>query len=335
MRERALLKFSTFYPFSNFLRITHQFLDDKVIVKQKSLTTEYDFEVNYKDIVKIVYRNHADSDKSSFALSVIGIVGILAIFFSSLLHENVTVLRTMQILFLAGIALFVWGFIKAKYCYFVDTNNMFVPAIRINSVNEESLHNAVKSVKQKSKDIVEASPKNPFPETNPVFEFIEYDVPDFLNKSTTRFYENELIDSEKSFTDEVVTRVRYKDLNSQITRGRHGNSNWISIGCNLGYVAFFVLSSMFLFGLPVTGMGIRISLIFLALALIAFLLKFVKEEYVYLQDKRNRTVYWMKISRANREKVDEIIQFLQKKISENSASLYEKRSAEQEETPIH
>jgi len=45
-----MLRIVSFNPMSNFSRATYDFLDEKIIVRVKSLTAEYDDEVKYEDL---------------------------------------------------------------------------------------------------------------------------------------------------------------------------------------------------------------------------------------------------------------------------------------------
>jgi len=48
---------------------------------------------------------------------------------------------------------------------------------------------------------------------------------------------------------------------------------------------------------------------------ISFLLGYVKRPIVGFYDKEDRIAYWMWINQSNKEKIEEIIQFIQSRIS--------------------
>lgn len=324
-----MIKIESFYLFPNFWRETQEFYDDKVVVNRKSLKTDYEFETKYSEIKGIQHWKNANTSQAFFGLFVAIILGFvftaLRIFFSGLLEISI-ILRTGQAIFFIGVILYLSGLIKSNDCYFRDKNNDFITSIKINSKNKEDANKAIDLVKQKSPYIDETNPDDPFPKLDPLFEFIDYDIPDFLNKSTTRFYETELIDNEKGLTEEVVTRVKYSELNKKIIRAKRGNDNWNSIGRFLGYSGLMISASSWVFRFPkvINAIAEDIFWVLLTTALISFLLMYIKEEIIYFYNNANRVVYWMKVTRTNKEKVEQILQFIQSKIStdpESTASI--------------
>ena len=59
-----MIKISSLYPFSNFLRVTQEFHDDKANVKMKSLTLEREFDFSYGEINEISYENQANGNQT-------------------------------------------------------------------------------------------------------------------------------------------------------------------------------------------------------------------------------------------------------------------------------
>jgi hypothetical protein len=314
-----MIKISSFYLFSNFLRITQEFFDDKIVIKQKSLTADHNYEVLYEQIAKIKFRKYSHGDQMNLGLSLVIIPSLIFLFFIPNLSSNVIAQRVGQVTLIIGAILYLTGFAKYKHCFFFDKNNNLLNAININTSNQERAKIAIELVKQKSKIIEEANPEIPFPESEPIHEFVDYDISDSLYKSTTRFYKTELIDHEKSLTDEAVTCIKYNELNGKITHGKSGNSNWTPFGCNLMYLGLVILSFPKIFNLPTTKFELILAITFGILSIIAFLLRFVKGDIVYFENQENRIVYSMRITKRNKEQVDQILQFIEQKTNKKKS----------------
>jgi hypothetical protein len=257
----------------------------------------------------------------NFGFLTVSIVILLFLFFVPRLAENPVILRLGQILFVLGIIILVLGFRKRKHVGFSDRNRNFITETKITSGNEEQIRKVIELIKSNSKLAHEADPQKPFPDSKPQFELVEYNVPDFMNKSTTRFFEKEFIDSEKSLADEVAFRFRYDELSQQTTRAWVGNSSWTSLGCNLAYISIAIFAFPRIFQVQTSRAAIYTACFFFVLAVIAFLMRFVKEEIICFRNQENRIIHCLKVTRSNKDKVDEILRFLQARRADNSADL--------------
>jgi len=80
-----MIKFTSFYLFSNFTRVTQEFYEDKAIVKTQSLTYEREFEFNFKDVGEISDGFFAPPSQNTFSFWLIILTSFtLSIFFKSI-----------------------------------------------------------------------------------------------------------------------------------------------------------------------------------------------------------------------------------------------------------
>lgn len=308
-----MIKITSFHPFSNFLRRTQEFQENKASVQIKSFTFEREFEFEYKDVAEISCEDSASEDQVNFGFNLLVIGEAFLVLFYILDIDSVLLQFAQAIYVLAAVLLFT-GFIKNRYYYFSDRNEKHITSIKMTRKNRSLIKNAIQLIKSKSESIREFTPEKPFPEIKPIFEIMEYDTPNYFKKSIERLYENELIGYEKNMVSESVYSVKYCLLNREVYRGKRGNNSWdivvwatlilSSIIVDIYIMSDFFSKTTLFFTLAVLGILLAIS----------FLLQFVKYEVVGLYDKSKDIAYWTWVNNSNREKVEEIIEFIQSKI---------------------
>jgi hypothetical protein len=309
-----MIKIPSFYPLSNFLRVTHEFHEDKATVTMKSLTYEHAFEFIYTDVVEISYEKHASGIQQFLGIGLSAVAVLILAFFSTGFFTDPVLLLGTQTFFIFSILLFSTGLIKnRKYCFCGEKEE--ITSIKMSFWNDKAIKSAVEMVKKKSKHVKEIDPENPFPKEKPRFELVEYDISDYWSKNTDKFFEEELIGHYKNAVTESVYRVKYNQLNGKIYHGKAGNDNW----SNVFWITLFV-DSVFtgfylIFDTLPKGTYQYFSVISIVVLVSSFLLKYVKKEMLGLYDKNNRIVFWTWITKSNREKVNKIIEFVQSKIT--------------------
>ncbi len=307
-----MIKLTSFYPFSNFLRVTQEFHEDKVVVREKSLTYEREFEFNYVEIGEISDAYYASFYQNKFSFWLLCSIAIALTVFHNLIHTNLVLLRTIQILYASALLLYGVSYIKSWYITFSDKNGKFLTQIKQTRQNQDLISKAIETIKSKSKDVQEISITDPFPEVKPSFEHIDYK---YLNTTKTieRFYKNEIVGFKKTLWGDNVYSIKYSRLSGKVYREKAGNDVWgitltmltliasIMIGLILG---FDVHPSKFIY---YTFIGLAI------LVAISFMLIFVKHETVGLYDVNGNVIYSIRKNRSNKEKIEEIIKFVQSK----------------------
>jgi len=74
---------------------------------------------------------------------------------------------------------------------------------------------AIKLIKQKTEITNETYFDTSFSSDHPVFQFSEFEVADFLNKSKVSVYDDKIINVEKSLAEELTTVVRFDELSGK------------------------------------------------------------------------------------------------------------------------
>lgn len=308
-----MIKLTSFYPFQSWLRVTQEFHDDKIVIKKKSLSAEVELDADYDQIAEIRFFSQANGDFSFTGFMLIGLLSIFSVFFYKVLHENLVFLTIVR--FLSPIAVFSYfvGFItRSLYCQILDHQGNFITSIKMDRANADDVYAAIELIKQKSnRTIEELDISEPFPETKPIHELIEYDIPDFISKSTIRLYETELIDYEKSLVTETVIKVEYSDVH-QFAHGKLGNNQWGTISLHLLMIASGFAASRDIYAFPqALNQIIRQSTVPLFLAFsLPMLLMFVKEDVIYLLNDKGHILNYVKFNKSNKKKVKQILEFI-------------------------
>jgi hypothetical protein len=315
-----MIKITSFYPFRNFLRITQEFYEDKAVVKIRSLTVEREFEFKYSDVSAISSENIASSDQMIFGFRLLALVSFVLVFFGEPLATNLILLRIVKISYVIAVMLFMTGFIKNNILFFFDNDRKGVTYAKATQKNRGSISKIIESIKGKAGIAEEFLFKKPFPERHSAIELVQYDIPKYFSKTTTRFYDDELIELNNSFVEDSVSKIKYNQLSGEIYRGKESNDGWDS--------AFWVtlVFSGIIGGFYVAFGGISGKVILwilgaLAVLLIIFIiLRFTKQEIVGFYDRNNRVVYWTWVNKSNKDKIEEIIEFVKSRIPADTAA---------------
>ncbi len=150
-----------------------------------------------------------------------------------------------------------------------------------------------------------------------MFEIIEFDFPDFLNKSTTRFYDDKIIETHKSLVEESVIVTNYNELNGKTKKAKIGNDNW---GYVFSYWLVFVCITGLLipifFSKQISGNSLFLKLFFVGLTLLIpiYFLRFIKNEFLIFNDKNDDGDLGIGINNKNREKLTQITEFVRSRV---------------------
>lgn len=312
-----MLQIKSLYPMSNYSRVTHEFLDDKITVKVKSFVTEYENEVKYDDIKHIQLVRTADLRWLWFGLFIILIPGFVSWIFSLLCWntmDNPLFPLIGKLIIIAGIALCVPAFRKNNVYFFMDKARNNVVSIKIDRKNKSDMNQAVELVRQKSKIISETDPETPFP-ASPLFEYQHYDITNILNKSVAMFYENDFIFKDKNLAEDVVSKVNYDELSGKVIRLKSTENGWTSLALGIAFIfssLYWAIEYLF----PQTWQYLPSSLILkfvLGLVGFFFLLSFFKREVILFYNTSDKIVYWTKPNRKNPKSLENIIEYIKSK----------------------
>jgi hypothetical protein len=287
-----MIKLTSFYPFPSWLRVTQEFGNDKIIVKQKSLTAEVEFDVKYDQISSINYIARSNASHTTAALMIVGALSAaISVYFYEPLHNSPILLIVMQVLFPLIILFALLGFRKSMYCYLADKTGGALMTIKMDYGNITNINSAIEFIKQKNLNVEELDTDEPFPDSKATYELIEYNFPDFVSKSTIRFYETELIDYESSLVEESIRKVKYESIH-QIIHAKKGNDSWGIISSYFFVLTFVISGTRLLYSFPKVIEQIMYSSFWplLILSLLLFLLSYLKKEFVFLVDSENNTL---------------------------------------------
>jgi hypothetical protein len=312
-----MLQIKSLNPMSNYARVTHEFLDDKIIVKVKSLTTEYEKEVKYEDIKHIQLVRTTDLRWLTLGLFVILLPGFLSWIFS-LIHWNFSVNPPFpligRLIIIAGIALCIPAFQKFQAYFFMDRARNNVVSIKMDIRNKATLEQAVELVRQKSTILSETNPQTPFPDS-PLFSYSHNDLTDILNKTVAMFYENYFMVKDSSFAEKSVTVINYDEVSGKVVRLKTMNNGWLSWAASLFMVfaaAFWGVEYLFPQLWQVVSVGLVAKVAFGLIGFL-FLLSLFKIEVIMFYNKDDTVVYWAKPDRNKPELLENIIKYIKSK----------------------
>lgn len=309
-----MIKLTSFYPFSNFMRITQEFHEDKAVVKWSSLKAEREYTFNYNKITRISYSKEASESQMFFGLSLALLSIIVVVLFSSQIHANPLALRSVRVLFLLTVSIFVTGLIHHKYYYFYDKDGNHITFIKATRNNHGSIEKAINLTKSASPKIKETTPLKPFLDINPIFEMTYYDTPYYLNIITVKFSEDMLIAHHKSVIGESAQIVEYNSLSGEVMRGKESNSSWATAYYFILVLSTFTAGLYSLFDILPRQFFLYTEYILGILLVIFILLRYIKKEVIGLYDKNENIVYWTWVNKSNKEKIEEIIRYVQSRI---------------------
>lgn len=313
-----MIKISSFYPFQNLLRVTHEFYDDKVCVKTKSLNSEQEFDFDYRDVAEISDSFHSNGHQTDFGFWLLLVSAFLIALFCRPIYANPILLLLGQALYLSGIFLYFAGFKKSWWFYFSDSNANTISFIKQTQKNRIQVFQALDLIKGKSHDVVEISSIDPFPENKELFEHNYYHYSYFL-KSTDKFYEDEIIGYQKGFFEESVYRISYSRLTGKVHRAKRRVEIWGWALTFATLVSGIIVGFYFAFGIKL-GMTISPNHLYPIYALYGIFLAslpfgLIKREVIGLYDKSGKVAYWTFVGKSEREKVEKIIEFIQSRVS--------------------
>jgi hypothetical protein len=316
--ETHMIKISSFYPFAGLLSVTQEFHEEKAFVKMKSLTYEHDSEFDYKDVGGISDGFYANSSQCNFGFWLLLVMGFILSVFCNSLYANPILLRIGQILYVCGLLLYITGFKKSWWIYISDRHDNTLTYVKLTRKNHDLMLQVIETIKNGSGNMQEITAADPFPAKTPAFEHVYYDIPK-MKKITDRFYENEIIGFEKGIFLESVYNIKYSQLSGKFDQAKWGSD---------------ILEFSFSITLPIIatiggfnyGFGIELGIPFppslrylqatlFVLSLMSWPLGFLKREVIRFYGKDENIAYWTYVNRNNKEKVEEIIRFVQSKIS--------------------
>lgn len=316
-----MIEINTLDPFRGWTRRTYHFLDDKVVVKSKSITSDYEFEVQYKDIKVIQNKlvvNNGYGNLFGFYLVLI-VLGI-----NWIAEDLIVISPAFQFILQIG---FVIGFFVALFFRYIEEMYGFLNEdrdvltfIRVNSKNRQSVEQAIGIIRKKTQLLSETHLENPMDGQESLRTFTSWDIPDFLNKSVTYFYEDRLIDMEKSLTEELVTEIKYAELSGKTQVTKHANENW-GVVSNYWFGLFIMCLGIVIMFFPQTNPFVLFPLgasIIIWLLLLA--MQYLKQDIVYFYNRNQRIIYWSWLTSRNRKQMEQIIAFIEEKTGYTKSS---------------
>ena len=148
---------------------------------------------------------------------------------------------------------------------------------------------------------------------------MEIVIPLFLmEKEKIIALEDKVIVEYSKLGQEIQTEYKYSELQSRIVRGRVGDYAWTNIGNFLLTAAFVIaMGSVFLFNDFTGSVAYRLIILGLAsLALVAYCLRLVKYEKVWINEKNNDSSILFKMTNRNRGEAEQVISYIVEKINQ-------------------
>jgi len=320
--ETFMLRFTSFFPMASFLKIELEFGDETINHKFKSLEEEGQIEIPYSKIAHIQFSNRADTRwlTIGFIFAITDAILVAALFnFFPQICGNLNVYWVGRMIFLLGITLCLAGFIKRDFCSFLDKDHEYLAGIAITNKNLDDVYEAIEFVKAKTTIISETYPDLLDQNKNPKFELITYRLPNYFYKNTTLFYDDKILDVEKSLVIELTSEYKYNDLMPKITISKHGDTSWNTVALYIVAIGVLSSASLDLF-FPSTQIGLMSIWISIGFSIIPILLSYIKNEIVFFYDKNDHVAFNINIPRGKKQSVEEIIQFVKAKFSETSGA---------------
>ncbi|MBI2331882.1 MAG: hypothetical protein HYU84_06960 [Chloroflexi bacterium] len=152
-------------------------------------------------------------------------------------------------------------------------------------------------------------------------EKIEIVTRSILERQRITAFEDKSVVVYNNLVGEYRVEYKYNDLKSRITRGKSGDSEWTNIGyffLSIMFVSTFILALIFpeylerpLYKMLPTGLAV--------LSLIAFSLRLVKYEKIWIYGKDNNVACMIKLTKDSRERGENITGYILDRI-ENTGS---------------
>jgi hypothetical protein len=312
-----VIKISSFSVVQNLSKWIWEFDNDKMTVKIKSLITEFEREVPYEKIQFIRNNSTADIEWLWVSFLVIVLLGLVRMGFNYFSVVNSTIDIAEKVIVVLALSIDVLVFRKQEYYWFFDADKNLLATIMIDKKNKQLLLDGIGLIRQKNKMLGETYFDDPLPSAKPVFQIEEFDFADSLNKCKNGFYEDKIVIVEKSLIEETTTIIKYDELNGQTKFAKIGNDKWDSI---LFYWLYFMcITGMFtlvFFAEQLKGNYFYGKLFYVGFALLVplFLLKYIKSEILFFHDKKDNGIFWVMAHAKNREKLNQIIEFVHEKV---------------------
>ena len=315
-----MIRISSFYPTESFARKTLEFSDDSIAVKVKSLIFDAETTIEYEKIKIIQNKTWLDLSWVFPAVVVTALFGgliRLVLFYFGVIDPTISLIEKAVVI--VGLLMLIPVFRKYQLWFFLDSEKNSLVNIKIYGKDQKAMQEAIEFIKQKTTITSEIYIDQPIPATPPIFEITDFDFPDFLNKVIVRFYDDKILIREKSLVEEQPTEISYHEFNGKTQIIRMGNNKWdyvwsywlFFIGITLPTLTTFFSQQVYAI-IPFFS-SLMISAFILIIPL--YLLKYIKNEYLVFHDKEDDIILGIKITSANRAKLDEITKFIQEKIS--------------------
>lgn len=312
-----MIKINSFSPVDNFTRRTREFHDDRIVVKTKSLTADYENEIRYEKIKEIRSKRSADLGWLWASFIVIAILGLAKMGLGYFCTTNPIIQVIEKAVVIFAFVLLLPAFRKHEYYSFL-ADKYYLATIRVDDKSKQSMLEAINLIKQKTAITSETYFTDSFPSAAPVFQFTEFDFPDFLNKAQVRFYEDRLIGVEKSLAEKATTTIKYDDFSGKTKIIKVANDKWDYVWSYwLMFVCLMGISIAVFFPKQVSGNVLYLRLFFGGLILLIplFLLRYIKSELLVFYDSQDDGIFWATINPKNREKLNQIAEFVQGKVA--------------------
>lgn len=308
-----MIKITSFYPFQNFLRITHEFHEDKAVIKSKSLSFEHNHEFSYNEVSEISDGFYISRYQRFFGFFVILISNMFLSIFCEWLTNHPIWLGIAQITFISGVILYITSYIKTWRIVIRDKNGNFLANLLQNRKNRNLIAEAVEKIKARSDNVEEIITADPFPSNPPIFQHSYFQF-DYLQKTKDNFYEEEIVGLEKSVFGEIAYKVKYHDLSGNIYIGKQSDGvHGLVLEWGLLILAI-IIGLQFGFGIR---SGINAIYFFYTLGIIyaiSWLATLVKRDVIGFYNKTGQVEYWAYFNQRDKEKVEKIIEFVKSRI---------------------
>ncbi len=313
-----MIQINSFFPTDNLTRSICEFHDDKIVTKIRSLANEFEREIKYEKIKYIRTKRTADLRWIWITFAIFGFVAIADLALHLFDVSNATTDFLVKIIAAAGLLLMIPTFRKDEFYYFLDAERNPLTAVKVdNDKKREQIFKAISLVKQKTEILTETYLSDILPSDQPIFEIVAFDFPDFLNTSTTMFFEDRIVEMEKNVVEEYARVTKYHELNGKTKTVRLGNDHWDSLWCFwMQFVCITGLSISFFFSQQIIGNVLLLKLFLGGLALIIpmYFLKYIKSEFLVFHDTNEKEYMGIGINNRNRETINQIVEFVKRKV---------------------
>lgn len=312
-----MIKIKDYSPINNFARSSWEFYDEHLVEKIKSLIINYDNEVRFENIKFINSRSIRNLRWIWISFITITFLGLISLGLNHFCITNPTIEIIKKIIASLSLSLLIPVWVKYEYYSFLDANKNFLSTIRVNKKTKHIILEAIKLVKQKTELISESYYDGSLPNNAPVFQFSEFDFADYLNNSKVFVYDDKIIDVEKSLTEEVTSVIRFDELSGKTKVMKMGNDQWDNISSYWLFIMCIAgISVVTFFADQLRGINLDLMIILGGFVLLIpmLFLKYVKSEILVFYDKQDKSVFWTRVNSSNREKLNQIVEFVKGKV---------------------